>query len=146
MKTNRIIGGPFSLLNHDGKPVSEKDFLGKWTLLYFWFTHCPDICPDELQKMSSPIIRSVSQFDIALTRMAAGCEAYCFTPCCFYVLVFPVALFDVVICCSGALSLQLIGKIKLLNVPRNCLQLFVPLTTTLNLYCATRTCSDKHKY
>ncbi|XP_041833872.1 protein SCO2 homolog, mitochondrial [Melanotaenia boesemani] len=47
--------GTFSLLDHTGQRRTKQDFLGRWVLLYFGFTHCPDICPDELDKMSTVV-------------------------------------------------------------------------------------------
>jgi protein SCO1/2 len=49
------IGGPFSLVNQDGATVTEKSLLGRPALLYFGFTHCPDICPYSLQKMAAAL-------------------------------------------------------------------------------------------
>lgn len=47
--------GTFSLLDHTGQRRTKEDFLGSWVLLYFGFTHCPDICPDELDKLSAVV-------------------------------------------------------------------------------------------
>ncbi|XP_078409280.1 protein SCO2 homolog, mitochondrial [Cetorhinus maximus] len=47
--------GDFNLLDHTGRSRTKKDFFGQWVLLYFGFTHCPDICPDELDKISSVV-------------------------------------------------------------------------------------------
>lgn len=45
------IGGPFTLVDQDGKTVTEKDFPG-FKLIYFGFTFCPSVCPTELQKIT----------------------------------------------------------------------------------------------
>ncbi|KAG6849943.1 hypothetical protein H0H93_003315 [Arthromyces matolae] len=47
------VGGPFSLLAPDGTTFTEQKLLGKWSLVYFGFTNCPDICPQELDKVTS---------------------------------------------------------------------------------------------
>ena len=50
-----LIGGPFSLVDTDGKRVTDKDFRGKLMLVFFGYTHCPDVCPTELQNMAEAI-------------------------------------------------------------------------------------------
>ncbi len=46
------IGGPFSLVDGAGKTVSDRDFRGKFLLMYFGYTHCPDVCPTTLGAMA----------------------------------------------------------------------------------------------
>lgn len=45
------IGGPFTLVNGDGKTVTEKDFAGKYRIMYFGYTFCPDVCPVDVQNI-----------------------------------------------------------------------------------------------
>jgi protein SCO1/2 len=46
------IGGPFSLTDTSGRQVTDRDFRGKLMLVFFGYTHCPDVCPTELQNMA----------------------------------------------------------------------------------------------
>ncbi len=50
-----LIGGAFELTDHTGKQVSDKDYLGKFMLVYFGFTYCPDVCPTELQNIAGAL-------------------------------------------------------------------------------------------
>jgi protein SCO1/2 len=49
------VGGPFTLLSHTNQPFTEQDMKGRYSLVYFGFSHCPDICPEELDKMAEII-------------------------------------------------------------------------------------------
>ena len=54
--TNRpAVGGPFTLLDHTGKTVTEADFKGRHMLIFFGYTYCPDVCPTSLQTISDAL-------------------------------------------------------------------------------------------
>jgi protein SCO1/2 len=49
------IGGPFNLVDHNGRAVTQDNFKGKPTLIYFGFTYCPDVCPTSLLLMETAL-------------------------------------------------------------------------------------------
>jgi cytochrome oxidase Cu insertion factor (SCO1/SenC/PrrC family) len=62
------IGGAWQLIDQTGRPFSNADLKGSFALLYFGFTHCPDICPDELVKMAEAV-------DLVGAPSPARCDA-----------------------------------------------------------------------
>lgn len=57
------VGGPFQLVNQDGLPVDQTILNGKWSLVFFGFTWCPDFCPTTLQAL-----------EVTKARLGAGAE------------------------------------------------------------------------
>lgn len=51
------IGGPFSLIDQDGRRVRDTDFNGRYRLIYFGFANCPDVCPVDLQVIGAGLRR-----------------------------------------------------------------------------------------
>jgi cytochrome oxidase Cu insertion factor (SCO1/SenC/PrrC family) len=51
------IGGPFALIDQNGAHRTEADFRGKFMLVYFGFTYCPDVCPTDLQQIGLAVDR-----------------------------------------------------------------------------------------
>ena len=54
------IGGPFQLTDQSGQPVSDQTLKGRPTLIFFGFTHCPDVCPTSLFEISE-VLRAMGK-------------------------------------------------------------------------------------
>ncbi len=50
-----LFGGAFSLVDHDGAPRTDRDFRGRYLLVFFGYTQCPDICPTGLGTMAAAL-------------------------------------------------------------------------------------------
>jgi cytochrome oxidase Cu insertion factor (SCO1/SenC/PrrC family) len=49
------VGGPYALIDQDGKPRSSADFRGRYQLIYFGYSFCPDVCPTTLALMAAAL-------------------------------------------------------------------------------------------
>lgn len=47
------VGGPFSMVDQDGRPVDQRILTGKWSAVFFGYTSCPDVCPATLQALAA---------------------------------------------------------------------------------------------
>jgi protein SCO1/2 len=65
--TGARIGGPFTLTNQDGKPTRWDDFKGRYRIVYFGYSYCPDVCPLDLQH----IMQGFAKFEKASPALAA---------------------------------------------------------------------------
>src|SRR3569623_3029427 len=55
------MGGPFTLPDQNGRRVSDRDFAGKYRLVYFGYTFCPDVCPVAMQEIGAGLRRFAAQ-------------------------------------------------------------------------------------
>jgi protein SCO1/2 len=53
--TPAAIGGPFTLRTADGSTVTDRDYRGRWLLIYFGYTYCPDVCPTTLADIAQAL-------------------------------------------------------------------------------------------
>lgn len=54
-KGEALIGGPFTLTDQSGRQVTDQDFKGRYMLILFGYTHCPDICPAQLKVVTAAL-------------------------------------------------------------------------------------------
>ena len=61
------LGGPFSLVDQNGRAVKDSDFAGRYRLIYFGYSFCPDVCPTDLQVIG----RALKRFEEEAPQRAA---------------------------------------------------------------------------
>jgi protein SCO1/2 len=54
-RTASLVGGPFTLLDGNGNQITDRDFRGKYMLVYFGYTFCPDVCPTTLNEVADAL-------------------------------------------------------------------------------------------
>ncbi len=73
--TDSTVGGPFTLTGKDGKRVSSDSFKGKYRIVYFGYTFCPDACPTDM----NVLIQGLTRFAKANPALAAEIQPFFIT-------------------------------------------------------------------
>ena len=68
--TGARIGGPFTLTDQNGRTVTDRDFAGRYRIIYFGYTFCPDVCPTDVQNIAAAL-KLIERDDAALARRIA---------------------------------------------------------------------------
>ncbi len=63
------LGGPFALVDQDGRPTTEKSFAGRYRAVYFGYSYCPDVCPTTLQALMQGYRRFAASSPAAAARL-----------------------------------------------------------------------------
>jgi protein SCO1/2 len=63
------MGGPFTLTDQNGRRVSDRDFAGKYRLIYFGYTFCPDVCPVDMQVIGAGLRRFEAEDEARAARV-----------------------------------------------------------------------------
>ncbi|ODV83212.1 hypothetical protein CANARDRAFT_9788 [[Candida] arabinofermentans NRRL YB-2248] len=69
-----LIGGPFNLIDTNGDSFTNDELKGKFSIIYFGFSNCPDICPDELDKLGLILDGLKTKFNINLQPIFITCD------------------------------------------------------------------------
>lgn len=63
------IGGPFALVDQDAHPRTERDFAGKYRIMYFGYTFCPDVCPVDMAHIAAAYRAFAAQDPVRASRV-----------------------------------------------------------------------------
>lgn len=75
-----LVGGPFNLIDDGGNSFTDENLKDKFSIIYFGFTHCPDICPDELDKLAIILDGLKKKYNIQLQPIFITCDPARDTP------------------------------------------------------------------